>query len=403
MVGPLVTTSLSAIVPVVVGHAFAGASNMRPNTVASFETTLFTSGDDVDGSPPGLHRRAGHDAIALCVAVAAALGLLRFVGSGLLLGLRLRGRRGVSDVRLLARLEVMRVRVGLPRIVLTESEKVGSPLVIGTREICVPCRSLTVLGDCEVDAVIAHELAHIERGDGIWFPVAGLAQSLLWLQPTNHWVGARFRQSAELACDDRAVEITGDGLGLARALVQLAASALFAPPFAMVPTMTRSGSSLLLRVRRLADPRGGAGPRAGKRAGRWATVGLAGIGAAAASLHVEAARGQLTQTPAPGAAAFDGRFDMRRDPAAASRPDTALRSERVADLARRARRLEEQISIEENTAGSAQEGTPHFVRLLELRQDLGHVQALEVWLESEFVEDWATWEKSRAAARRAPD
>ncbi len=167
--------------------------------------------ESADAASPA--RRAGKprgwSLLAACTAGAAALGLLRFATSALLLWRGLRGRREVQDARLLQRLERLRARTGLRRVALTESAGIGSPLVIGASEICVPLARLAALTDAEVDAVFAHELAHLERRDGLWFPAAGLVQSVLWANPLVHWASSRFRQTAELACDDRAVELTG--------------------------------------------------------------------------------------------------------------------------------------------------------------------------------------------------
>jgi hypothetical protein len=79
-----------------------------------------------------------------------------------------------------------------------------------------------------------------------------LVQSVLWMQPLNHWLAAHFRETAELACDDRAVELTGDGMGLARALVQVAQQAVAAEHGMLVPSMAGTASMLRSRVERLA-------------------------------------------------------------------------------------------------------------------------------------------------------
>lgn len=71
-------------------------------------------------------------------------------------------------------------------------------------------------------AVLAHEMAHVARGDLAWAMVARIARLVWWWHPLVHLAAAQLRRSAELACDDRAIEVTGDGGGLAS---QLAAGA----------------------------------------------------------------------------------------------------------------------------------------------------------------------------------
>lgn len=189
--------------------------------------------------------------LALGLASAASLGLLRFTIAFVRLRHRLRDRTPVRDVRVQQQLERLLARAGLPRVLFTESAAMSCPLVLGARELCAPRGMLASLDDAELAAVLGHELAHLERGDGVWFPIAGLVQSVLWMQPLNHWLAAHFRETAELACDDRAVELTGDGMGLARAIVQVAQRAITAEHGVLVPSMAGAASVLRSRVERL--------------------------------------------------------------------------------------------------------------------------------------------------------
>ena len=99
---------------------------------------------------------------------------------------------------------------------------------------------LLPLCDAELDSVLAHELAHLERRDGVWFPVVGVAVATLWLQPLCGWAAARFRDNAEQACDDRAVELTRDAPALARVLLQLASGAAVRAPGLLAPAMANA-------------------------------------------------------------------------------------------------------------------------------------------------------------------
>lgn len=346
-------------------------------------------------------RSPGWSLLAACTAGAAALGLLRFATSALLLWRGLRERREVQDARLLQRLERLRARIGTRRVALTESAGIGSPLVIGASEICIPLARLAALTDAEVDAVFAHELAHIERGDGLWFPAAGLVQSLLWANPLVHWASSRFRQTAELACDDRAVELTGDPLGLARALVQVASGASLAPRRALVPAMARSAGALLPRVRRLLHAGSCARSTPSPRGRRRAIAGLAAAGVMAAGLSVQVAR---ARPPLLAAGAGDA---LARDrgaalDATASPPDAAAASEQMVELARREQEIEARLEEALLLPDAQREDTQAAVLVLELRQELRHARAAKAWIEERFVDEWTTWERRPRASGSAP-
>jgi Zn-dependent protease with chaperone function len=113
--------------------------------------------------------------------------------------------------------------------------------------------------------------AHIERRDCMWFVIAGLLHAVFWVHPATHWAVVRLRHTAELASDDRAVEITGDPLCLARALVRVAGP-MAAGWGAPMPAMARSASALFRRAKRLADTSDLEGSRVSRGSRRWAVA-----------------------------------------------------------------------------------------------------------------------------------
>lgn len=57
-------------------------------------------------------------------------------------------------------------------------------------------------------AVLAHELAHVERHDPLWVPLLRCAVALRWFDPLAWWLERRANALREHACDDRAI-VTG--------------------------------------------------------------------------------------------------------------------------------------------------------------------------------------------------
>jgi beta-lactamase regulating signal transducer with metallopeptidase domain len=283
---PIATAGLALALP----HSAASGPAMPPGPAVRFawaqETLSLAGGISWHELPL--------NAFAAVAVVGALGGLVRWLMQALRLARSLRGRALVVDARWLERLERLRLRTRLARVRLTQSALVTSPLVLGMAEICVPVGLLS-LGDAELDNVLAHELAHLERRDGVWFPLVGVAATVLWFQPACAWAAARFRESAEHACDDRAVELTRDAVGLARVLLQLASSASARLGGALAPTIANSKQALLSRIRRLTSDEPTVPVSARRHRVRMASLGLAVLGAASLGLSVgvASARGLL--------------------------------------------------------------------------------------------------------------
>ncbi len=310
------------------------------------------------------------------VALAAAgLGLLRFAMSAAALSRHLHHRTRVTEGRVVHRFETLRARTGLSALRLTESALLSSPLVLGRREVCLPLGMSSILTDEDLDAVLAHELAHLERRDGIWFPLVGALQCTLWFQPLNHVVASRFRSSAELSCDDRAVELTRDPQALARALVRLAEAATVLPSSVLAPAILRKRSDLLGRVQRLAalSPLDRvAAPRGRRRA--LASVAVVGI--ALLTLSVRVVHARLPVSPAAASSSTV---------VATISPSPAERGASMNELAARDRQLTAVLAELSTSAQAARDGTPEHTRMLELEQELRHARAMQVWLEQRFI------------------
>jgi beta-lactamase regulating signal transducer with metallopeptidase domain/peptidoglycan/xylan/chitin deacetylase (PgdA/CDA1 family) len=106
---------------------------------------------------------------------------------------------------------------------LCESALVEVPTVIGWLRpvILVPASALTGLSAPQLEALLAHELAHIRRHDYLVNLLQSVAETILFYHPAVWWLSARVRIEREHACDDLAVRATGDVLVYARALTTL--------------------------------------------------------------------------------------------------------------------------------------------------------------------------------------
>jgi Zn-dependent protease with chaperone function len=169
------------------------------------------------------------------------------------------------STRLARRLHISRA------ITLLESTLVDVPTVIGWLKplVLLPASAPGALSPQQLEAILAHELAHIRRHDYLVNLLQTLVETLLFYHPAVWWLSRRIRIERENCCDDLAVRLCGDPVAYANALADLeslrSAASAFSRKHDDHIAMAATGGSLLQRVRRLlgappptaaADPRG---------------------------------------------------------------------------------------------------------------------------------------------------
>lgn len=141
-----------------------------------------------------------------------------------------------------------RLRVSRP-VRLCESALVEVPTVIGWLRplILLPASAMTGLSPVQLEALLAHELAHIRRYDYLVNLLQTSIETLFFYHPAVWWVSTQVRQEREHCCDDLAVVACGDVLTYARALTAL--EELRGAELQLA--VASSGGSLLVRIQRL--------------------------------------------------------------------------------------------------------------------------------------------------------
>src|SRR2546425_119557 len=167
------------------------------------------------------------------------------------------GRVGTSSVpdacrEAVARLAA-RLRIRRPLRVL-ESAVVQVPAVIGWLRpvILLPASALTGLTPLQLDALLAHELAHVRRYDYLVNLIQSAIETLLFYHPAVWWASQQVREEREHCCDDRAVVVCGDAHLYATALLGMERLRVATPGFALAAA--GRGGSLMGRIRRLVAP-----------------------------------------------------------------------------------------------------------------------------------------------------
>jgi len=192
--------------------------------------------------------------------------------------------------------------MGLDRVIrYCECHRLDAPAVLGWFRpvVLLPMRALSGMDEQQIEAVIAHELAHIRRLDCFvnLFQIA--VETLLFYHPAVWWVSQRVRAERENCCDDEAISICGDAVVYARALTLMeewrTAPALM---------MAANRSPLAERVVRLLGLRGAAATGRTRMAGLGASfvcltgallAGNAFLGVAQASLGTSSSAKELQE------------------------------------------------------------------------------------------------------------
>jgi len=145
-----------------------------------------------------------------------------------------------------------RLRVSRP-IRLCHSTLAEVPAVIGWLRpvVLLPASMLSGLTPRQIEALLAHELAHVRRHDYLINLIQTVVETLLFYHPAVWWTGRLMRAEREHCCDDMAVEVCGDALIYARALTRMEQLRAQRPALAL----GADGGSLLKRIQRLLSSR----------------------------------------------------------------------------------------------------------------------------------------------------
>ena len=130
----------------------------------------------------------------------------------------------ILDKHLDESIVVLQAMLGMKtRVELYETNKLSTAATIGVwrPRILLPThwREWT---DSELNAVLAHELAHIAHGDFAAVLISQLSIVVHFYHPLVHWLAGRLRLEQELAADSVAAQIAGGQVRYVRVLAKLA-------------------------------------------------------------------------------------------------------------------------------------------------------------------------------------
>ena len=182
-------------------------------------------------------------------------------------------RRAISDPELIAVVDDLRRRCGYRSDVrLTQCERNISPMVLGSREICIPAHLVKQLSQRQLRSVLAHELAHLQRRDSAWLLAFSMLETFCFFQPLNVLARKRVQECAEYDCDARAARVIESPIPMAETLVEVARWMQAHTRALPYPAMAEDPGLLAARVQRLLGSEARVLPRVLKLTGIAALV-----------------------------------------------------------------------------------------------------------------------------------
>lgn len=192
--------------------------------------------------------------IVMIWAMGVALFILKLLG-GISYCYYLRSRLNFpADEYWIETLDALKNKVGVKQsIELVESALTRTPMVVGIMKpmILFPIGAINRLSPTEVEAILAHEIAHVLRKDYIFNIIQSVIEALFYFHPAVWWISSIIRNERENCCDDVAIEICGSSMNYAKALVTVQEMAYY-PMYQ--PALAFAGNrknQLLFRVQRI--------------------------------------------------------------------------------------------------------------------------------------------------------
>ncbi|PQO31608.1 M56 family metallopeptidase [Blastopirellula marina] len=134
------------------------------------------------------------------------------------------------------------------------SSRITQAMTVGLMRpmVLLPVAWMTEITPDVLEAVLAHELAHVRRRD-LWINfLQRVMETVFFYHPAVWMVSAEVRRERESCCDEMAIEVTGQRLDYAKSLHEVAYRQLAgSSPSLAIPFLGQRPGELLGRVRRI--------------------------------------------------------------------------------------------------------------------------------------------------------
>ncbi|GAB3093055.1 M56 family metallopeptidase [Lysobacter terrae] len=159
-----------------------------------------------------------------------------------------------------ARLDALSARFALAKpIALRLVDSLATPAVVGWFRpvVLLPVALINRMPVDLLEALLAHELAHIRRHDYLLNLLQGAVEAMLFYHPVTWWLSRRIRSEREHIADQLAAQVIGEPRRLALALSELSefVASHTTPSFATPSlALTAHGGPLMSRIEQLVRP-----------------------------------------------------------------------------------------------------------------------------------------------------
>lgn len=144
------------------------------------------------------------------------------------------------------RKDAVALPLGLPVPVLSSPSQI-EPGVFGILKpvLLLPVGIESRLTPEQLDAILAHEMAHVRRRDNLTAAIHMLVEIVFWFFPVAWWLRARLIEERELACDEAVLGSGGEAESYAEGIIQVCKSYVESP---VVCISGISGADLKKRI-----------------------------------------------------------------------------------------------------------------------------------------------------------
>ncbi|HTZ72868.1 MAG TPA: M56 family metallopeptidase [Candidatus Aquilonibacter sp.] len=145
--------------------------------------------------------------------------------------------------------------LGLPIPVLSSPSQI-EPGVFGIFRpvLLLPEGIESRLTPAQLDAIVAHEMAHVRRRDNLTAAIHMIAEVVFWFFPVVYWLRARLIEERENACDEDVLRLGSEAESYAEGIIEVCKSYTESPAACISGI---SGSDLKKRIIGIVTPRFG--------------------------------------------------------------------------------------------------------------------------------------------------